>query len=205
MEVIRQTARRADSVSDSQQCRRREAERHEIEVQSAPAIPIGNMLGKNHSHDRALDLDQDRDHAHNRSLDGGRDRDRFRNRTPDLNRKREKQPVIDNEGMDVDGENPQVQGNNERVFGSPSRRKNDQQGQRDGRTATPSTNELLHNRLNECEKEIALLILERENQSGPRSGNLNNQRGRSVWQCLGRQVSPKAAYRSREVVDLDRP
>ncbi|XP_026416255.1 DEAD-box ATP-dependent RNA helicase 21-like [Papaver somniferum] len=180
-EIVRQTARRADSVSNSQQRRRRKAERNKIEVQSAPAIPIGNRHGQNRAHDRALDRDQDRDHAHNRSLNRGRDRDRFRDKTPDLNLRRESQPVIDKEGMDVDGENPQVQGNKGHGFGNPSRRNDDRQDLQDGRTETLSTEEkLLLNRLNELEKENALLRLERENQSRPRSGNLNNQRGGSV-------------------------
>ncbi|XP_026397182.1 DEAD-box ATP-dependent RNA helicase 21-like [Papaver somniferum] len=202
MAVIKQTARMVDSGSDSQQHKRREAERQEIKVQSAPSVPTGNRRGQDRSHDKVLD----RDHAHNRSLDHGRDRDRFRDRTPDLNRRREKKPVIDNERMDVDRENPQVRGNRGHVFGIPPRRNGDRQDLQDGRTATRSTEEeLLLNRLNDLEKENALLRLERENQAWPRSGNLKNQMGRSVWQRLGSRVSPQAADQNREVIDLDRP
>ncbi|XP_026416115.1 serine/threonine-protein kinase prpf4B-like [Papaver somniferum] len=167
-------------------------------------VPTGNRQGQNRAHDRALD--QDRSRTRNISLDHGRDRDRFRERNPDQNRIREKQLVIEDEAMDVDGENPQVRGNKDRVFGSPSRRNGDRHDMRDGRTATPSTEEeLLLNRLNELEKENALLRLERENHPRLKSGNLNNHRGRSVWQHLGKRVSPQAANRNRKVIDLDRP
>ncbi|XP_026442838.1 serine/threonine-protein kinase prpf4B-like [Papaver somniferum] len=165
------------------------------------------MQGQDRAHDRALDRDRDRDgdHSHNRALDCGRDRDRFRDRTPNMNRRREKQPVIEDEVMDVDGENPQVRGNRDRVFGSPLGKNNDRLDPRDGRTATPSIEEeLLRNRLNEVEKENTLLRLERENQSRPRTGNLNNHNGRSVWQRLGSRVNPHAADRNIEVIDLDR-
>ncbi|XP_026429208.1 pre-mRNA-splicing factor 38B-like [Papaver somniferum] len=120
-------------------------------------------------------------HAYNRSLDRGLDRDRFRDGTPNLNRKREKQPEIDNEEIDVDGENPQVRGIIGHAFGSPSRRNDRRQDMQDGRTATPSTEEeMLLNRLNEVEKENALLRLERENQPRPRFGNMNNQRVKNL-------------------------
>ncbi|XP_026377699.1 uncharacterized protein LOC113271996 [Papaver somniferum] len=101
---------------------------------------------------------QGQNHAHNRSLDRGLDRDRFRDGTRNLNRRREKQPAIDNEEINVDGENPQVRGNRGHAFGSPSRRNDHRQDLQDSRTATPSTEEeLLLNRLNELEKENALL------------------------------------------------
>ncbi|XP_026417470.1 zinc finger CCCH domain-containing protein 13-like [Papaver somniferum] len=121
MAIVKQTARRVDSVSNPRQHRRREPERHEIEVQSAPSVPTGNKQGRDRVRDRTTDRGQDRDREE----------------------------------------------------------------------------ELLRRQLNEVEKENALLRLERENQSRPRAGNLNNQKGRGDLPRRRRVRDWRAGTRAR--------